>query len=373
MAICSPNSTKAAEHTRPPGRKTAPLRSTDASLRPSKAYDSEKGYCINYILNLPLHLAACAGSAWKYCESMRGDGHDLIVEWSFDRVRWSSFGGRFNRPPPASAALAVAAGAAGHAAFDHAHVVLAAGWAGLAARRIEVDDLCLRVGFETHAFACKESDGDHVLFDHPADGGEDRRDVLALHPSPTARVEHRLEFLDHEGHVAAAPEHRRDHPRQGHGPGEMLHVLGVDEHLERPAMPADDDVVDRQVDRVFAVGPFQLVGRAFQFRGSVQRFGHIDDLAAILGHLRPCLAGGLVLGLRDTQHAAGHIIGPVGGAALAAGFIGLKVNILERLEGDIRRTVDRLGNRAVDPALRGGLYFHMILWRQCLRIHEVLG
>jgi hypothetical protein len=86
-----------------------------------------------------------------------------------------------------------------------------------------------------------EADGEvfarvQVPLDHAADRREDRGHVFAVHPGPAARVEHGLEFLHHEGHVAAAPEHRRDHPRQRHGPGEMLHVLGVDEDLEGPAM-----------------------------------------------------------------------------------------------------------------------------------------
>ena len=58
--------------------------------------------------------------------------------------------------PGQSPALAVAARPAGHAPFDHAHVVLPAAWAGFATTAGQVDDLCLRVGFQPHASAPKE-------------------------------------------------------------------------------------------------------------------------------------------------------------------------------------------------------------------------
>src|SRR3546814_5340594 len=67
-----------------------------------------------------------------------------------------------------------------------------------------------------------------------ADGREQRRHVAAAHPLAAARVEDGLQLLHHEGHVAAAAEHRADHPGQRHGPGVVLHVLRVDEHLEGP-------------------------------------------------------------------------------------------------------------------------------------------
>ena len=85
-----------------------------------------------------------------------------------------------------------------------------------------------------------------------------RGDVAPLHPVPATRVEHALELLHHERHVAATAEHRADHPGQRHRPGIVFHVLGIDEHLERPAPAVLDDVVDGQVDRVVAVRPFQL-------------------------------------------------------------------------------------------------------------------
>ena len=134
-----------------------------------------------------------------------------------------------------------------HAPFDHPHIELTARRAGLATRRIEADDLRLRVGLQAHALARDEAGGDHVALDHAADGREDGWDVFALHPSPTARVEDSLEFLNHKGHVTTTAEHGRDHPRQRHGPGEMLHVLGVDEDLKGATMAVQHDVVDGDV------------------------------------------------------------------------------------------------------------------------------
>ena len=160
---------------------------------------------------------------------------------------------------------------ASHAAFNHAQLEAAAGGAGLPAGGVEVDDLLLWVLLEALPLAREEAGGDHVLLDHAANRRKDRGHVLALDPGTAARVEHGLQLLDHEGHVAATPEHRRDHPGQRHGPGEMLHVLGVDEHLEGPSVAADDEVVDGDIDRVLAVGPFQLVGRALKFGGTVER------------------------------------------------------------------------------------------------------
>jgi cation transport regulator ChaC len=42
---------------------------------------------------------------------------------------------------------------------------------------------------------------------HPADRGQQRGHIAAAHPLAAARIEHRLQLLDHEGDVAAAAEH----------------------------------------------------------------------------------------------------------------------------------------------------------------------
>src|SRR5687767_9541754 len=93
-----------------------------------------------------------------------------------------------------------------------------------------------------------EADVDHMPLDDAADCGEERGHVAALHPAAAARIEHRLQLLHHEADIAAAPEHRRDHPREADGPGVVLHVLGVDEDLERAAAAVLDDVVDGYVE-----------------------------------------------------------------------------------------------------------------------------
>ncbi len=99
----------------------------------------------------------------------------------------------------------------------------------------------------------------------------------------------------------------------------MLHVLGVDKNLERAAMAVDNHVIDRKVNRVLAIGPFELVSRPFKRLGPLKRLGHIDDLAI----------GDVILGvfarrglgrLRHRQNRPGDIIGPIGRAALAAGI-----------------------------------------------------
>ena len=64
----------------------------------------------------------------------------------------------------------MAAAAAGHAAFDHAQVVLAAAAAGFAAGGVQADDLGLRVGFQPLPFARDKTGGDQMLFDHAPDG-----------------------------------------------------------------------------------------------------------------------------------------------------------------------------------------------------------
>src|SRR6266536_2007241 len=110
------------------------------------------------------------------------------------------------------------------------------------------DDLYVRSGYGNRAAWYRgtqrrrqEADLDHVLLNDVADRGEQGGDVFALHPRPAARVEHRLHLLDDKGHVAAAAEHRADHPGQRDGPGVVLHVLRVDEDIERPPPAVLDD------------------------------------------------------------------------------------------------------------------------------------
>lgn len=112
-----------------------------------------------------------------------------------------------------SAAFALAAVHAGHAAFDHPQFIAAAAFACLARAAADGHDLGLGIGFQAHALALDEADRDEVPLDHAADRREDRGDIAPLHPCAAARIEHGLQLFHHEGHIAAATEHRRDHPR----------------------------------------------------------------------------------------------------------------------------------------------------------------
>lgn len=103
-----------------------------------------------------------------------------------------------------------------------------------------------------------------VSFEHIADRGEQRGHVTPVHPRAAPRVEHRLEFLGHEADVPVAAQDGRDHAGQPDRPGIVLHILGVDEHVEWPTPIVLDQVIDRDVDRVRAVRSFDLLGRPIQ-------------------------------------------------------------------------------------------------------------
>ena len=121
------------------------------------------------------------------------------------------------------------------------------------------------------------------MLDHPADSGQNRRDIFPVHPSAASRVENRFQLFHHKAHVTAAPEHCRDHPRERHGPGEMLHILGIDEHFKRPAMPVEQQIIHRDIKRMLAVWPFHLIGLPFQRLGAAQRLADIDHIGACIG------------------------------------------------------------------------------------------
>ena len=169
---------------------------------------------------------------------------------------------------------------------------------------------------------------------------------LHLVGGPGQESEHGLELVDDEGDVAAAPEHRRDHARQRHRPRVVLHVLRIDEHLEGTAAAVVvDEIVEGDVNGVFAFRPLHLVGGPGQGLGPVEGLEHVDDgpgIAEVPGPRlgRRHLEGQLVLfgpvplpriraGL---EHGAGDLVGPERGAALAAQIKGLHVDVLEALE-----------------------------------------
>ena len=125
---------------------------------------------------------------------------------------------------------------AGHAAFFHLHRETAAAWAGGTFGGCTHHLLGVGVAFQAQSLAFDKADGDQVAFDHAANRGQDRGHLAPFHPCPTTRVEHGFQLFHHERDIPAAPEHRADHPRQRHGPSEMLHVLGIDKHFKRTAM-----------------------------------------------------------------------------------------------------------------------------------------
>lgn len=71
----------------------------------------------------------------------------------------------------------------------------------------------------------EKADGGQVLLDNTTDSREQAWHIVPVHPLTAARIEHGLQFLDHEGDVSTSPEHGGNHPRKGYGPRIMLHVL----------------------------------------------------------------------------------------------------------------------------------------------------
>ena len=150
----------------------------------------------------------------------------------------------------------------------------------------------------------------------------------------------------------------------------MLHVLGVDEDLEGAAAPLLHHVVDGDVYGVVAARPFDLVRAPRKLLRPVERRSKVDHIAVARRHRRHRLLGFRRLYL---QHSTGHVVGTVGRAALAVLCIGLLVDALEGLEGNVARQVDGLGDRAVDMVLRRRLHREVIGGRQRLGIDEHVG
>ena len=113
-------------------------------------------------------------------------------------------------------------------------------------------------------------------------------------------VEYALEFLHQESGVTPFAKYRGNHPGKRHHPLEMIHVLGIDEDLEGPALfvfrtLVEHDVVDGDVQGVLRQRGFYLVGGAHQDLRSLQFFMHV-----LHG------GGGGLDGLRLAGHAAVH-------------------------------------------------------------------
>ena len=189
----------------------------------------------------------------------------------------------------------------------------------------------------------------------------------------------------------------------------MFEVTAVDEDLEGPPPCGDAaagrrhierHVVDGDINRVIAVGPFQFVGRAFENARARQRLGHVDDLGGAFSrqHRGARRGGGhngrnwgLNLARRITkgrdscdalfvwcscrrgtgfnraQHRACHRIGPIGRAALEAEVIGLLINVAEGIKAETFWAVDGLGYGAVDMGLESRLHGEMIRRQQAVR------
>ena len=65
----------------------------------------------------------------------------------------------------------------------------------------------------------------------------------------------------------------------------MFHVLGVDKNFEGPAASTLENVIHRNINRVIALRPLELVGEAGQHRVAFQRLFHVDDFATARGGL----------------------------------------------------------------------------------------
>ena len=169
----------------------------------------------------------------------------------------------------------------------------------------------------------------------------------------------------------------------------MVHVLGIDENFERPPPSVLDHVVDGDVNGMVRFRPFEFIGLARQFAGAVERLGHVDHAAGlelVLGPRRRRIQGKLFLvrvthiliadfsigsSARRFQNRTGDFVGTVSGAALAAGIVGVQVDLLEILERNIRGNIDGFGNGTVHVFLGGGLHDDVIVWRKPLGIGEI--
>ena len=150
----------------------------------------------------------------------------------------------------------------------------------------------------------------------------------------------------------------------------MLHVLGIDEDFEGPPASVLQDVVDGDVDRMVRFRPFDLVGEAGKDFVALQRLPHAHH--AVFGHGGRCRFGLRCRFLVHGENGAAHIARAIGGAALEALLIGVRIDALEGLEGNVGGHVDRLGNRAVDIVLHGGLHGDVFGGRERLRIDEII-
>ena len=160
----------------------------------------------------------------------------------------------------------VAAAVAGQAPFRHAHVELAAIGAGRAGLVAQVHDLRLRVGFQAHPLAFREirwrscaarsrrrwrpGSREHTCRSstHPR-AGRRRPSGSSTTKDTSPPRRNTAEIIRVSATVQA----------------KCLHVLGVDEDLEGPPVARQNDIVDRDVERMFrcrAISPCTCAPRA---------------------------------------------------------------------------------------------------------------
>jgi len=136
------------------------------------------------------------------------------------------------------------------------------------------------LGFFQHA------DFLQVLLQHFTDFCYQAGDVFAaLFEVAAAGVEHAMQFFNQESDVTTLAEHGGHDAGESDDPLEVVHVLGVNEYLERAAVFlrgafVHDDVVDGDVERVFGHRGLDLVGVADQFFRAAQRLAQLQDLGS---------------------------------------------------------------------------------------------
>src|ERR1700756_4899928 len=135
----------------------------------------------------------------------------------------------------------------------------------------------------------------------------------------------------------------------------MLHVLGVDEYLERPPSSVLHDVVECDVERVLALRPADLVGLARQCLRPAERLRHIDDTAGLKDIAKwnfrrlgrgsrqrrrkrqfGLLSGGVALDWRGLplsglEHRSDDLVRTISRASFATQRVGLQIDVLEAI------------------------------------------
>ena len=135
-------------------------------------------------------------------------------------------------------------------------------------------------------------------------------------------------------------------------------------------MPADNHIIQGDVNRVFAFGPLDFIGVALQIFRPVQRLGQVNHIARVFG----CFIFGLGFDLfADRQNRTGDLVWPIGRAALATAIPCLKIDLLKIVKSDVLGAVDGFGDARIYPFLRRRLHAHVIERGQRLGVNEIVG